>query len=153
VQPIPEQTLRGFLESLAAPGPTAGAGAAGAVALAMAAACAAKALGLAAKHAGDDGDLSKGAERAWRLAGIALEGAQRDADDFRVWLKSGAQSDAEALWQEGRALLHLAEEVEALVVAGRSRVAPAYAGDLEAAGDLISAFAAIQARNLEELGT
>jgi hypothetical protein len=151
VEPIPDQTLCGFLDSLAAPGPTAGAGAAAAVALAMAAACAAKAMGLAAKQSQDDEALGKAVERARWMASIALEGAQRDADDFRAWLKNGAPAQAEVLWEEGRALLGLADELSALIGAAKDRVPAAFAGDLSAAEALIEAFAAIQARNLDEL--
>ena len=83
---IPELTLIDFISNLGSVAPIPGAGAAGAVALSLGAACAAKAFAISARHTGERA-LNDAAERARRIASIALVGAQRDATDFRAWLK------------------------------------------------------------------
>ena len=98
---ISRQTLTDFVTGLAAATPSPGSGAAGAVALALAAGCAAKAFAISHKHA-ESRHLEQVLEQARSIATIALEAAQRDGEDFRVWLKSQSARAVAALEEDAR---------------------------------------------------
>lgn len=147
---ISRQTLADFVRSLASTAPAPGAGAAGAVTLALAAGCAAKAFAISHRHNNDSG-LERAAHRACAIATIALEGAQRDGDDFRAWLRSHADSAVKALEQDARILLSLSEDLEKLIASHRGQVVHSLESDILSALDLVAAFNTIETRNAAEL--
>jgi hypothetical protein len=144
--------LKAFIRALAADAPSPGAGAAGAAALGMAAACAAKALAISARHA-QAAALADAADKAREIALLALAAADWDAEDYPAWLHARADREgAEAiLRQDGETTLALAGALTALLDTHAPAVIPSLAGDLAAARALITAFTAIEARNLGEL--
>lgn len=148
--PIPDLVLVDFISGLGSTAQTPGAGAAGAVALALGAGCAAKAFGISARHTKDDA-LDTAAERARAIASLALEGAQRDASDFRAWLKTHDRAADDALEADAGILFALASELEALITRGRPRVIPSLSADLDAALNLLRVCIDIERRNLADL--
>lgn len=148
---LAQQTLTDFVSRLGSAEPSPGSGGAGAVALALAAGCAAKAFAISYQHNKSAG-LDKATDRARAIAAIALEGAQRDGDDFRAWLRSQTASTAAALEEDARALFHLSGELERLLTDNRTHVISSLEADVLAAWDLIGAFKAIEARNAAALG-
>jgi hypothetical protein len=149
-QSLPNQTLADFVNRLGSTAIAPGSGAAGAVALALAAGCVAKAFAISYRHTNASG-LREAADHARSLAAIALEGAQRDGDDFRRWLQSHSAPAAEALRQDARKLLCLSSVLQELIATHRPAVIPSLAADLCAALDFIAAFEAIETRNSGEL--
>jgi hypothetical protein len=147
---VSRQALADFVTNLASQEPAPGSGAAGAVALALAAGCAAKAFAISHRHNGAP-ELNAAAERAGAIAAIALEGAQRDGDDFRAWLKTHAAGAAHRLEEDAHVLASLCAELEQLVSDHTARVTGSLQADLASARDLARAFAAIEARNRSEL--
>lgn len=147
---ISRQTLTDFVTGLAAATPSPGSGAAGAVALALAAGCAAKAFAISHKHA-ESRHLEQVLEQARSIATIALEAAQRDGEDFRVWLKSQSARAVAALEEDARILFSLCRELERLLDDHQSHVIESLDPDLRAARDLIAAAKAIEARNRDAL--
>jgi hypothetical protein len=147
---LSRQALADFVTSLASPEPTPGSGAAGAVALALAAGCAAKAFAISERHNGAQ-ELSAAAERARTIATIALEGAQRDAADFRAWLKTHAAVAVLRLEENANVLASLCEELDHLVRDHGARVTDSLMADIASAQDLAKAFTAIEERNRSEL--
>jgi hypothetical protein len=150
MQNVSRQALADFVASLASHEPTPGSGAAGAVALALAAGCAAKAFSISHRHSGAS-ELNAAAERARLIATIALEGAQRDAADFRAWLKTHAAVAAIRLEENANVLASLCAELEHLVSNHSSGVVESLTADIASAQDLARAFAAIEERNRSEL--
>jgi formiminotetrahydrofolate cyclodeaminase len=144
------QNLADFVNRLASTATAPGSGAAGAVALALAAGCAAKAFAISYRHTSAPG-LEEAADRARSVATIALEGAQRDGDDFRQWLESHSAPAVEALRQDARSLFSLSSVLKKLIVANRPAVIPTVRADLVAALSLIAAFDAIETQNEGEL--
>jgi formiminotetrahydrofolate cyclodeaminase len=149
-QRLSDQTLADFVNRLGSTAIAPGSGAAGAVALALAAGCLAKAFVISYRHTNASG-LREAADHARSLATIALEGAQRDGDDFRRWLQSHSVPAAEALLQDARKLLCLSSVLQELIATHRPAVIPSLAADLGAALDFIAAFEAIETRNSGEL--
>jgi hypothetical protein len=147
---IPDLTLVDFVSGLSSTASTPGAGAAGALALALGAACAAKAFAISARHTADKA-LEASAERARTIAALALEGAQRDAADFRAWLKVHDCEAGARLQADAGILFVLADELEALIAEGRLRTIPSLCADLDAALTLLRAGADIEKRNLADL--
>ena len=82
---------------------------------------------------------------------MALEGAQRDADDFRGWLKTHDQRSGAALEADATALFALAAELEALIADRRAQTIASLTSDLDAAQKLLRASVDIERRNLAEL--
>ena len=146
-----ELTLKAFLDAISQAKPAPGAGAAGDVALALAAACAAKAFAISARHVQDAG-LDQAAEQARSIAGLALAGAQWDAEDFTALLKTHDAAAGGALRRDGEAMLALAAQLRTLIRAHEDHTTAAMAGDLIAAEALIAAFETIERRDLQELG-
>jgi hypothetical protein len=141
-------TLKEFVKALGSDDVTPGCGAAGALTLALAAGCAAKAFALSARHNHIE-RLSKAAAESRAVALIALEGARRDARDFREWLKSHASTtSAEALNRDAQILFGVAGALEQLISANQHDVIGTLAPDIAAAKDLLVAFNAIEVRNL-----
>lgn len=91
--------------------------------------------------------LRQAADQARPLAAIALEGAQRDGDDFRRWLESHSAPAAQALREDARKLFCLSSVLQELIATHRDAVIPVLTPDLGAAVDFIAAFAAIETRN------
>jgi formiminotetrahydrofolate cyclodeaminase len=147
---VSRQALAEFVDRLASHEPAPGSGAAGAVALALAAACAAKAFSISHRHNAAP-ELSAAAERASLVATIALEGAQRDGDDFRAWLKTHSAVAVRRLEEDANVLAALCAELEELIRDLTPRVADSLISDLASARDLARAFAAIEERNRSEL--
>jgi Formiminotransferase-cyclodeaminase len=147
---VSSQYLADFVNRLASTATAPGSGAAGAIALALAAGCAAKAFAISYRHTNAPG-LEEAADQARSLATIALEGAQRDGDDFRQWLESHSAPAVEALRQDARALFRLSSVLQKLIVANRAAVIPTVRADLVAATSLIAAFEAIETQNEGEL--
>ena len=147
---IPGLTLSDFVSGLGSAAPTPGAGAAGAVALALGAACTAKAFAISARHIGDPA-LDQAAARARAIASMALEGAQRDATDFRGWLKTHDQGAGAALEADATALFALAAELETLIADRRAQTIASLTSDLDAAQKLVRVSIDIERRNLAEL--
>jgi methenyltetrahydrofolate cyclohydrolase len=146
------QALADFITRLASQEPAPGSGAAGAVALALAAACAAKAFSISYRHNGV-ADLSAAAERAGVIATVALEGAQRDGDDFRAWLKTHSAAAVRRLEENANVLAELCAELQQLVREHTPLVTGSLVADLASAHDLARAFTAIEERNRNELST
>jgi Formiminotransferase-cyclodeaminase len=147
---VSSQNLADFVNRLASTATAPGSGAAGAIALALAAGCAAKAFAISYRHTSAPG-LEEAADQARSLATIALEGAQRDGDDFRQWLGSHSAPAVEALRQDARALFRLSSVLQELIVANAAAVIPTVRADLVAATSLIAAFEAIETQNEGEL--
>jgi len=148
---LPELSLTDFVERVASTAPAPGAGAAGAVALALAAACVAKAFAISARHADDPEDLVSAAAQAGALSRRALEGAQRDAQDYEALIHDkGASGPKARLRRDGEGLLALSDEVRRLAAAYGRKVAPVMAGDLSAAEALLAASDLIHRSNLAE---
>lgn len=139
-----------FVSMLGSGRPTPGSGAAAAIVLALAAACAAKAFTISVRHTGNSA-LDAAADRARSIAAIALEGAQRDADDFRAWLASHDGETGKALRDDSRSLFDVAEELRDLITRNEAGVYASLRPDIAAARDLVHAFTAIERRNLETL--
>lgn len=95
--------------------------------------------------------MNAAAERARVIATIALEGAQRDAADFRTWLQTHAAVAALRLEENANVLASLCAELEQLVREHSSSVAESLMADIASARDLAGAFAAIEERNRSEL--
>jgi formiminotetrahydrofolate cyclodeaminase len=148
--PISKQTLTDFVRDLAATSPAPGSGAAGAIALALAAGCAAKAFAISHLHNGHPA-LQAAADRARTISNSALQGAQRDGDDFQALLKTHAPSAASSLEQGAAVLFSLAAELDDLITQHTTDVIPSLLPDLASAKDLSAAFRAIEARNEAEL--
>ena len=142
--------LSEFVTRLGSVAPTPGSGAAAAVALALAAACAAKAFAISVRHAANP-KLDAAADHARSIAAIAMEGAQRDADDFRDWLASHDSQTVKALRDDARALFALASQLMKLIVDNEAMVVASLRADTDAARDLANAFMAIERRNLGTL--
>jgi formiminotetrahydrofolate cyclodeaminase len=149
-QSLSDQTLADFVKRLGSTAVAPGSGAAGAVALALAAGCVAKAFSISYRHT-DASELREATDQARSLATIALEGAQRDGDDFHRWLQSHSAPAAEALRQDARKLLCLSSALRELIATYRAAVIPSLTADLGAALDFIAAFEAIETRNDGEL--
>lgn len=143
---LSQQTLTEFVNGLASASPSPGSGAAGAVALALAAGCAGKAFVISHRHNTNVG-LDQAGDRARVIAEVALEGAQRDGDDFRAWLRSHTDSAVAALEQDARILFSLSRELEKLLNDNRSNVSASLEADVLSAWDFIAVFKAIEARN------
>jgi formiminotetrahydrofolate cyclodeaminase len=143
-------TLINFISGLGSGAPTPGAGAACAVTLALSAACAAKAFAISARHSKESA-LDEAAARARAIASMALEGAQRDAADFRAWLKTHDQRAGAALQADATALFALAGELRTLIADWRPRTIAALTSDLDAADKLLRASIDIERRNLADL--
>jgi formiminotetrahydrofolate cyclodeaminase len=139
-----------FVSGLGSAAPTPGAGAACAVTLALVAACAAKAFAISARHTGDDG-LDRAATRARAIASMALEGAQRDAADFRGCLKTHDQRASAVLKADATALFALAAELGTLIAERRAQTISSLISDLDAAQQLLQASIDIERRNLAQL--
>jgi hypothetical protein len=150
------ESLAGFVAALSAARAAPGAGAAGAVALALAAGCASKAFRISAGHhhvggkTGADA-LVDAAAAASEVAATALEGAQRDGEDFRAWLGARTSAAVKVLEDDASVVLKAAERLEALIKQHRSEVIASLSGDLAAAEALLGAFRAITCGNLAEL--
>jgi len=149
-QTISRQTLSDFVSGLGSTASAPGSGAAGAVALALAAACAAKAFTISHRH-NNIAELARAADRARTVSVIALEGAQRDSDDFHAWLRAHTASAVKALEQNARILFSLSSELEQLIGEHRDQVIHSLEADILSALDLIQAFTAIETRNTREL--
>jgi formiminotetrahydrofolate cyclodeaminase len=149
-QSLSDQTLADFVKRLGSTAVAPGSGAAGAVALALAAGCVAKAFSISYRHT-NASELREATDHARSLATIALEGAQRDGDDFRRWLASHSAPAAEALRQDARKLLCLSSVLRELIATYGAAVIPSLTADLGAALDFIAAFEAIETRNDGEL--
>jgi hypothetical protein len=147
---VSSQSLSDFVNRLSSTAIAPGSGAAGAVALALAAGCVAKAFAISYRHTSASG-LREAADHARSLATIALEGAQRDGDDFRRWLESHSAPAAEALRQDARKLFCLSSVLQELIATYRAAVIPSLTADVRAAMDFIAAFEAIETRNDIEL--
>jgi formiminotetrahydrofolate cyclodeaminase len=147
---LSRQVLADFVASLGSQEPTPGSGAAGAVALALAAACAAKAFSISQRH-NSAPELGAAAERARMIATIALEGAQRDGDDFRAWLRTHSAVAVIRLEENASVLASLCAELEQLIREHTRHVAHSLMADLASAQDLARAFTAIEERNTREL--
>jgi formiminotetrahydrofolate cyclodeaminase len=147
---IPELTLIDFISGLGSVAPAPGAGAAGAIALSLGAACAAKAFAISGRHTGERA-LNDAAERARAIAAIALEGAQRDATDFRAWLKSHDPGNDAALKTDASILFAVASELVTLIADKRPLTIPSLSADLDAALRLVQACVDIERQNLAEL--
>ena len=147
---VSSQNLADFVNRLASTATAPGSGAAAAVALALAAGCAAKAFAISYRHTSASG-LEEAADQARSLAAIALEGAQRDGDDFRQWLESHSAPAVEALRQDARTLFCLSSVLRKLIEANRPAVISTVRADLAAALSLIAAFEAIETQNEREL--
>jgi Formiminotransferase-cyclodeaminase len=144
------QSLADFITNLGSTDPSPGSGAAAAVALALAAACTAKAFAVSHRHKSSV-VLEAAAARARAVATIALEGAQRDGEDFRVWLRSHSQESVVALEQDAGLLLSLSSELERMAADHRSEVTASLLADLSAAARLIETFRAIEIFNNAQL--
>lgn len=144
------QTLSDFIKDLGSGEPSPGAGAAGAVALALASGCAAKAFGISHRHQEVPG-LDLAARRAATIATIALEGAQRDGEDFRAWLATHSTDAAERLQSHSDVLLSLHQELEHLIQIHGPHVRDTLLADLATARELGAAFRKIATRNQDEL--
>ncbi len=142
-----QETLANFVRALASAKPAPASGAAAAVALALAAGCAAKAFSVSLRHVPHP-QLSLAAQRATAIAEMALEGAQRDGDDFRAWLHLHAPDAVRALEDDARILFHMACELEELLSRQQSNVMDSLVPDIASARDFLAAFKAVEARNL-----
>jgi hypothetical protein len=147
---VSTQTLSLFVSELASTAVSPGSGAAAALALALAAGCAAKAFAISQRH-NASAALREAADRARAIATVALEGAQRDADDFRAWLKAQTSSAVRSLENDTHLLLEMASELEQLISEHRNDVIDPLISDLAAAADFVAAFKAIETRNWGEL--
>jgi hypothetical protein len=147
-----QETLANFVRGLASAKPAPASGAAAAVALALAAGCAAKAFSVSLRHVPHP-QLTFAAQRAAAIAEIALEGAQRDADDFRAWLHLHAPGAVRALEDDARILFHVACELGELLSAQQSNVMDSLIPDIASAKDFLAAFKAVELRNLTLLHT
>ena len=147
---VAKQTLSNFVADLASTAPAPGSGAAGAVALALAAGCVAKAFAISHLH-NKGSVLNTAADRARSISNRALEGAQRDGDDFRALLKTHAPNAASHLEPGADLLFSLFAELDELITEHAANVLTSLLPDLDAAKDLAAAFEAIEARNQKEL--
>jgi hypothetical protein len=150
--PFSHRTLADFVQDLASTKVAPGSGAAAAVVLALAAGCAAKAFAISERHR-PDAALAQAAERALAITRLALDGAQRDGDDFRAWLRSHASEDTEALDQDADLMCHAGRALEYLLAQHRPSVSEVMAPDIAAAEDFLRAFRATEDRNRAGLRT
>ena len=149
---LSQETLANFIKDLASAKPAPASGAAGAVTLALAAGCAAKAFSVTLRHTAHP-QLSLAAQRAAAIAELALEGAQRDGDDFREWLHLHAPDTVRALEDDARVLFHVACELDQMLSTHDANVLETLVPDIASARDFLAAFKAVEVRNLSLLHT
>ena len=77
--------------------------------------------------------------------------AQRDADDFRTWLKSHSAESLAALDKDATILFSLSSELRRLIEAHRSDVIQSLQPDILSALELMDAFRSIEMRNSTDL--
>jgi hypothetical protein len=150
---LADLTVAEFVEAVGKDQPAPGCGGAAALGLALAAACARKVLAISARRHGGVASLAEAAERCRIIAEAALQGAQRDADNFRALLAAAGREDGPASRLEGDAqvLIGLAAELRQMLEDYADGIAPNVEADAAAALTLIEAFERIEMRNVLEL--
>jgi hypothetical protein len=138
-----DEALPDFVRDLASTKIAPGCGAAAAIVLGLAASCAAKAFAINARHCTET-CLDTVADQAREIAMVDLQGAQRDAENFTAWVRSRAATNANTLFR-------ISCELEKLIDTNRKYVIQALNADIEAAYDFVSAFKAVECRNIGEL--
>jgi Formiminotransferase-cyclodeaminase len=145
-----EEALPDFVRDLASTKIAPGSGAAAAIVLGLAASCAAKAFAISARHC-TQACLDTVADQAREIAMAALQGAQRDAEDFGAWVRGRAATAAAALEDDARILFRISCELEKIIDTNRKYVFETLSADIAAAQDFVSAFKAVECRNIDEL--
>ena len=159
-------SVAALLAGIASTAPAPGAGAAGAIGLALGIACARKAIAITLTHRPEDAGLVAAGTRLAALAQAAAAGADADAQRFADYiadlrLPHGDRHEAEtrdallaadaaALVSVGERLIAIGEDVERLLTAIETRIAPNMANDIAAARALVAANRAIQSANVAE---
>jgi hypothetical protein len=145
-----DEALPDFVRDLASTKMAPGSGASAAIVLGLAASCAAKAFAISARHC-TEACLDTVADQAREIAMVALQGAQRDAEDFTAWVRSRAATAVVALEDDANTLFRVSCELEKIIATNRKYVIDALSADIAAAYDFVSTFKAVESRNIGEL--